>query len=507
MRTLLRAVTALFVLAVLALFLRGALALVSYPFDWSPDEGLQLDWGRRALHGLLGLYGRSTVPYPAVYGPGLPLLLAPLASGGAAMLQWARLLALAWTALASLAVFLLVRPAAGALAGLVAVALSLAPLDYSFWLMLVRPDGPMLALWLLAAVPLLPSRLARGADALDARRTALGTALLLAAMLTKPTVVIHAAPLVLGWLLVDRRSALRLVLALAGGGLALLLLLQWLTAGGFLWLLRAWVVQEKIPGLTAIILKHAAASLWPLAVFAAAALAMAAWRGAAWMREPALLLGAGAVAIVPFLEKHGASWNYLLPLVPALSVLALRAWALAIPTDAGTSGRPLALAAGAVLALGVAATHEFPTPSALDERTARAFYAFVVEHTRQSGGPILATRPELAYFLVGQPVEMEGASFAPLARQKVPGPELVLERLRERRYTLLVVLHPLPEGGFAEAAAQGYVHAGGCNLSFYFATTPVHLFTRRDLPLYLRPPADTRCGGPAAPTPRPPASP
>jgi hypothetical protein len=483
---------------VLASYLFDAGALVAYPWDWSPDEGLQLDWGRRAAVGLRELYGRSTVPFPAVYGPGLPLLLAPLAPLGPAMLQAARLLAVAWTALGAFAVFRLVRPAAGRIAALVAVALALAPFDYSFWSMLVRPDGPMLALWLLAAATLLPPRLARGADTLGWRRIALGSTLILAAVVTKPTVVIHAAPLVLGWLAVDRRSALRLGLALAGGGALLLLLLQWLTAGSFLWLTRAWALQATEAGLALLILKHAGSSLWPLVAFAATALVVAWERRGELLRDGSLLLVAGAALIMPFLDKHGASWNYMLPFVPALSVLAIRWWALALPPPVHARGLRLALAAGALLALVLARTHAFPLPSALDERTARAFYGFVVEHTKRSGGPILATRPELAYFLVGQPVEMEGASFAPLARHHIPGPELVLQRLRERRYTLIVELHPLPDGGWAEAAAQGYRHAGGCNLSFYFGTTPVHLFTRRDLPLFMSPPAGTRCGGPAA---------
>ena len=115
------------------------------------------------------------------------------------------------------------------------------------------------------------------------------------------------------------------------------------------------------------------------------------------------------------------------------------------------------------------------------------------EHTRRSGGPILAMRPELAYFVVGQPVEMEGSTFVRLALHNVAGSELLLQRLREGRYTLLVELHALPDtGGYLEAKERNYVHAGGCNLSYYFATAPVHLFTRRDLPLYFTPPADTR---------------
>jgi hypothetical protein len=311
-------------------------------------------------------------------------------------------------------------------------------------------------------------------------------------------VVIHAVPLVLCWIAVDRRSAWRLWLTLATAGVAVLLLLQWRTAGGFLWIARAWVLKEMQPGLALLILQHAGASLWPLVAFAAAPLAVARGPRAVLLRDGSVVLVAGALLIVPSLNHYGASWNYLLPLLPALSVMAVRWWTLALPGPELAGLRQLAVAAGALLALALSLTHVFPLPSTLDERTARAFYGFVMEHTSRSGGPILATRPEFAYFVVGQTVEAEGSTFEPLARHHYPGAELVLQRLRERRYTLIVVLHPLPEGGWAEAVAQGYRHAGGCNISFYFATTPVHLFTRRDIEMVMMPPAGTRCGGPAA---------
>jgi hypothetical protein len=483
---------------VLAAYLVKAGALIAYPWDWSPDEGLQLDYASRLATGTAPLYSGSFVPFPSVYGPLLPVLLAPMLRTADEALVAGRLLALGWTLAGVAATYALVRRRGPAVLALAAAALSLAPFDYSFWHMLIRPDGLMLALWLLAAVVLLPARLSRGAGVLGWRRVAIGTALLLAAAFTKPTAVIHAAPLVVGWFAVDRRSALRLASTVAALGAGLVLLLEWATAGAFLWVTRAWTLHEIQPGLAQVILRHSAASLWPLVAVAAAALVAARGRRGELLRDSSLLVLAGAVLIVPLLGKYGASWNYMLPFLPALSVLGVSWWGLVLPEGDHPRARPLALAAVAALALALSMTREFPLPSALDERTARAFYAFVVEHTRRTGGPILATRPELAYFLVGQTVEMEGSSFGQLARHKTPGTERVLQRLLDRHYTLLVELHGLPAGGWAEAAGRGYVHAGGCNLSFYFGTTPVHLFTRRDLALFLAPPAGTRCGGPVA---------
>lgn len=486
-------------LAVLLLFMRSAFELVAYPWDWSPDEGLYLDWGIRALRDPGSLYTRSFVPFPAAYGPGLPALLAPLALLGPRMLTGARVLAFAWTLAWAFAVYLLVRRRGGRPLGLAAAALALAALDVSFWSMLVRPDGPMLALWLLAAVVLLPRRLERGADRLDARRTAAGSALLVAAVLTKPLAVVHGAPLVLGWWLVDRKGALRLALAVTALGLGALGLLQLLTDGAFLWLQRVWGLHGTQAGLRGAILWHAGGRLWPYAAVAGAA-ALVAVRGGerprALLARSGWLLVAGVVAVLPFVSKYGASWNYLVPLAPALAVLAGQ-WL----EGRGPAAAPLLAAAALALAL----TRPFPLPSELDRRTATAFYGFVEAYTDARGLPILATRPELVYVVAGQPVEMEGSGFATLARAGAPGTELVRERLRKGEYTLLVTLHALPEaGGIAEAAASRYVHAGGCNLSFYFATTAVHLFVPRERPVSMPPVAGARCG---AGTGLPPLSP
>ena len=280
MSRLLAGVVVAISLAVLVLFAVRASVLVAYPWDWSPDEGLFLDWGRRMVSDPASLHARTFVPYPSAYGPGFPALLAPLVPLGDRMLAGARVLALGWTLAWSTAVYLLVRRSAGPLGGLAAAALALAAQDVSFWSMLVRPDGPMLALWLFAAVALLPARLERGGDRLSPGRIAAGSVLLVLAVIVKSTAVVHGAPLVLGWLAVDRRSALRLLAGVGGLGLAALLLLQLATDGGFLWLLRVWSYHGTQPGLREAILLHSLGRMWPyLAVAAAAFLVAARARG------------------------------------------------------------------------------------------------------------------------------------------------------------------------------------------------------------------------------------
>ena len=481
-------------LVVLAGYLVRARVLVAYPWDWSPDEGLYLDHARRLLQAPATLHARSFVPFPSAYGPVLLLLLAPFATATSGALAGSRLVALGWTLAGTLAVFAVVRRGGATLLAFAACALALASFDLTFWHMLVRPDGPMLALLLLAAVPLLPAALTAGADRLSPGRLAAGTALLVAATLAKASAAVHGAPLVLGWLLVDRKSALRLALAVAVAGLAALVAMQWLTAGGFLWVNRIWSYHPGDARLPGVVVWDFLKLAWPLLLVAAASVLAAAERRTV-LRDGSLLLVAGALAVLPLTAKAGASWNYLMPAVPALAVLSARAWAV---PGAPLLGAPRPVAGAALLALAALAlslTRSFPLPSAEDERTARAFYAYVSDVARQGGDPILAMRPELAYYVVGQPVEMEGSSFVHLANAHAPGAELVERRLAEARYSLLIWTWPLPEtGSYRASVERSYAAAGGCKLGYYFGEVTATLLPRRDLFRPMLPQAGTRCG-------------
>jgi hypothetical protein len=471
-------------LVVIAAYLVHASALVSYPWDWSPDEGLFLDYARRVLEDPASLYPHRAVPLPSAYGPLLPVLMAPLVALPQPLAA-ARLMALAWTAAGASAVAALLFRRGAFASAAAGVALYLVPFDMSFWHMLVRVDGPMIALWLWAALALLPRALERGSDALSTRRLASGAALLLASVLVKPTAIVHGAPLVLGWFLVDRRSAWRLVLAMGIAGLATLGALQLATGGGFLWSARLWTLHPAMAGLPAAIAARFSALAWPILALAAAT-GLAAWAagGRPW-REPATLLVVGGLAIAPMMGKYGATWHYLLPLLAATVVVAGR-WGLLL------RGWP---AAASALALVLAATRPFPLPTALDEATARAFYGYTQEVQRRSGGPLLATRPEFVYFLAHQPVEIEGSGFVHLAAGGAAGTERVLRGLEERRYALVVWTWPLPESPrWTAALLRGYERVGACRLGWYFgAPFPSHLAVRRGLDAPFDPPPGTRC--------------
>ena len=239
-------------LGVLLVYLAHAVALVRYPWDWSPDEGLTLDYARRLVQAPGTLYAKTVVPVPLEYTPLLTVVLAPLVAVFEKPLASARVLAIVWTGLAVAGTYALVRPHAPQALALAMTALVLAPLDVSFWYMLVRIDGLMIAFWLWAAVFLLPRSLARGGDRLDRRRLVLGAALLMAAVLTKPTAVVHGTPLVLAWLWVDARSGLRLAALMIGAGLGIVAVLNLVSAGGFLWVNRLWTDHVSHAGLASV---------------------------------------------------------------------------------------------------------------------------------------------------------------------------------------------------------------------------------------------------------------
>lgn len=449
-----RGLAALASLVVLLACARSAAALLAYPWDWSPDEGLVLDFARRLVEAPATLYGRALVPSPSGYTPLVPLLVAPVVWAADSPLFGARLLALGWAALAAAAVFILARRRSGVVLGLVAVALALAPRDFSVWFVLVRFDGLMIALWLAAACALMPSRLEKGADALSRARLWTGALLLLASVLAKPTAAIHGAPLVLGWFLVDRASAWRLTAVVAAGGLGALGALQLVTGGGFLWTAPLWAVHPRNDRLFALLLSMFVSAHAAVLLFTAVAVAWAWKRGARPFRDGAWLLVLGGLAILPALAKSGAWTNYLLPFYCGIIVLACRLWPQA---------PPVALLAPATLALALLA-RPAPVPTAADAETSAAFYGFV----RERGAPILALRPDYAYFVVGQPVEAEGSGFTYLVAARVPGTELLLHRVRGRHYRLIVTLPYFwpNDRDYEGALTDGYTIAGTCALGF-----------------------------------------
>src|SRR6185503_17752761 len=119
-------------IAVLVLYFASAARLVAYPWDWSPNEGLVLDYARRLLSDPRSLYPRDTVvPSPDYYGPTTPLLLAPAVALFTDAWPASRLVALGWAAAIAGGVYALVRRRARRSLALLSAALAFAPLGLS----------------------------------------------------------------------------------------------------------------------------------------------------------------------------------------------------------------------------------------------------------------------------------------------------------------------------------------------------------------------------------------
>jgi hypothetical protein len=477
-------------LLVVSIYLACAWDLIVYPWDWSPDEGLYLDFARRLLDAPGSLYNDLGVPVPAMYGPLYPALLAPMVRL-AHPLAAARALNLLCTLLGALAVATVVRRRASWVWAAAVAALYLSIFDIASYFMLARMDSPLIALWLWSAVVLLPRELRAGADQLSRGRIAGGTALLLAAALVKPTAAVHGLPLVLGWFWVDRRGAWRLIAALAVSGLATIALMQAATGGGFVDAMLGWRLHGREPGLLTKILTDFSFRSWPVLLLALVSALAAGLAKARPHREPACLMLAGGLLILPMASKAGALWNYLLPLYAALAVAA-GCWAAR--AVAARNWQPVVPAAIAALSLALATTQTFPLPTTFDEAAARTLYGFVQDFHRKIGGPFLASSPDLVYFLVGEQTEIEGTSFSHLVDSGAPGALDVLTRLEQARYTLVIETWPLPERPeWKSALHRNYRPLGACRLGSYFTGYDSRLYARRGLPVEFTPPAGVRC--------------
>jgi len=491
--------------AVLTAYVSHSLALSSYSWEWSPDEGVHLDHGRRLIRDPASLYPLQVTPFAAVFGPLTAVALAPVAAWSERPLPAARLLYLVFIGVAGFVIARLVARRAGTLAGAAALALWLAPFDLSFWHLMVRPDTPMLSAWLLAAWQLMPARLERGAERLGTARVLWGSLLVVVAALFKPTALLYAAPLVASWFLVDGRGALRLSAALALALLASVGLLDLLTHGGFLFAWSLFRLHSFHPAQVAVILQLFMSRTWPVLVLAGLAFADCWRRGDAPWRDGSVTLIAGGLLIVPALAKGGAYFNYLLPFHCGLVVAAGRWMAVAAGAGRLSSRAPLAgPVAAAAIALALSATTVFPLPSAREEATGAFFYAFVRTAAATERAPIFAIAPAYAYYVVDQPVEMDGTSFGLFLLAAAPGVEGIIERLANARYGL-VIEGPwrLPDAPATRGLLAGYQVIGECRLGSFLGPLPYRLNLRRGSPLAFAPPPGVDCRRLPSPVPWP----
>jgi hypothetical protein len=346
------------------------------------------------------------------------------------------------------------------------VAVILAHTFDTFWLTLVRTDGLMLAFWLWAAVILLPKALRRGAETLSWRRALGGSALLVLATHTKPTVVVMGAPLILGWLLVDWRSAARLGLATATLGGLVFVTLQIVTDGGF-W--RSLALQGSMPfdvHQAVRLIGHSLRVWWGALALSAIGLWIAVRRRDGSWRDGAWLLCAAGPLSMPLLSKFGAGPNYLLPWACGQAVLAGRLFGTS-PSPLASWGQMMGGLASAAIVCKLMLTQHFPLPTEQDRRTSDAFYEFV----KSVKPPIMAATPDYASVLVGQSVLVESATFPTLAASMAPGTQELLRSLRQPGYNLLIEYT-----NNWKLVSRGYTRIAACSLGYFYGKALATLF-------------------------------
>jgi len=484
-------------IAALIVILAQSGAILGYPFDWGPDEGLPHDFAERLRHDPASLYPEGRVPFPEVYGPLLPVLLAGMSEEPS--LAAGRGLAALWTLLGSVAAYRIVRRSAGPLFGLVGALGCLHPFSIMSWSLMTRSDGLMLSLWLWSGVFLLPRELRRGVDRLDSRRLFLGGLLLFLSCLSKITGIFHGLPLVLVWVLVDFRSFTRLAGLLGGLGALWVGSMQTLTHGSYVHVLTSWTQHghsiEQARQILGFSVTSGASGLLTLTI----TVLLAGTTRVPVHRAPAWILVAGGLVVVPLLTKYGAAFNYTLPLLAGIGVLIAQAAARLAPRRPAAAAVIIAATAGSFL---VAPQPRIPT--AEDRRTADFFYS----QTRgiNPNLPILALTPDWLYVVRGQPVEIEGSSLAPAAALGSPEARTILARLQQARYGLVVLVPEFwPKGAeYRMALTLNYRLWGACRLGFFNGTGYAQMiFVPKGLNVPFNPPVGTRCAADPSSLPPP----
>ena len=422
-------------------------------------HALQLSEGRP-------LYGPPSLDFvPFAYAPLYPAAVAALSSLTGLSYAAARGVSVAGFLLALLAAYAFLRseraPRAVALAGAALPAAAFAPTGA--WYDLARVDS--LFLGLLAAGAFLAWR-GRHRDG-----HALAAALLLtAAAFTKQTAAPFIACVVLALAVVDRRrlAVMAAVLAVLGGGGAAWL--QWRSSGWF-WTYTVglhaqhefdrWVFWGATPLRVALLLGPALAVLpWTLVRRASGGLAYAA--------------ALAAVALVVAMLGAGPTWGYHNALIPAVYFGAVavalgvaRAREVPAPRPVRTLAS-LALAASVVTAGGVLVTladRAWPSlglalPTAYDPRATwpapedRRRGDQLIARLRGEDGPVFIPFHPFYARQAGRPTTLHAMNLADLNTTGLGTPRDLVEAIRSRRFSLVVLDEEEGQGSDDERLRQ-----------------------------------------------------
>lgn len=397
----------IFSAAALMIFLRYQRLAVAHPYslDYGEaplvDQAMRLAAGQNIYRSDLSHPPYTISNYPPVYVSLLALGVRLFGPAGAFSFGRTISVLSAWAAVIFLTLIVHSQSRdrfAAASAGLVLLAFPF----FVYWSPLLRID--MLALGLsLAGLWLLAKATAEGKSV--GPRQLLGVALLLtAAIFTRQSYGLAAPLAAFVWLLRrDWRQALRLALLMGGLGLALCLILNILTRGGFFFNIVTANVNEFMSDL----LEHSWERLRNAAIIllyiAGASLFLIPRWNPLWTLAVPYLLGATISAAT--IGKVGSNVNYLLELCAALSLAAgaVVAWSRAHVPFHALRGALVVLLAFAVAQMMHATLREY-TADLRERRAARTELSQLKALVSETSGSLLADEYMGMLTLQGRPL-------------------------------------------------------------------------------------------------------
>ncbi len=426
----------LLVLALGALvFVYYGMRAMTFPYGLDYGEGPLLAQTARLAHGQ-SIYRANlqTPPFTiSNYPPLFMLLQVPLYDWFGPAFWYGRMISWLSMVVVAVCIALTLHALTGdRLAALIGGLLLLVIPYVSYWAMLNRIDGLALALsWAgLTVLARWPQR--RGSVFVAA-------ALLTAAIYTRQSYGL-AAPLAgFVWLGSQRawRRAWMLAALVGGASLALFVLLNVLTGGGFFFnIVTANVNEYRISNL-----QHYAIELWrlmPLLVLCSAATALlAGWFHARgwWLAAPYLL---GAVLSALTIGKIGSNVNYLLELSAALCLATgvLLAWLRTRPLL--QSGLLLLLALQAFLLIPGSQYQLFTQYRLLGSDDAMQLAQVV----QQTDGAVLADESMDLLALAGKPIHLQPFEMTQLARAGMWNQQPLLDAIDNQAFPLIMLFNP-----------------------------------------------------------------
>ena len=428
-----------------AVFAAEGWRVLAFPYALDYGEAPLLDQTLRLAHGQsiyradLQLAPFTIANYPPLY----VLAQVPLAWLFGPAFWYGRLLS--WLAMIGAALFvgLILRALTGDRLAALVGGLTLLAFPYTrYWAALYRVDALALclslaALWVM--VRSIPSgSAAKAAGPRASRRPALAIVavalLLLAAVYTRQSYGL-AAPLtafVWLWMRGLRRAALALAGLVAGLGLGLFLLLNFVTGGGFFFNIVTANVNELKGELLQQYLGELAMFM-PIWLAITAVFVLLAARTESWRLLLPYTVGAALSALT--IGKVGSNINYLLELCAALSLAAGAAVAWLRHAPRRRYALMLGLALQAFLLL-PGLSYQLFSQFRLDSR---ADMALVGQRIRAADGPVLADEDIGQLVLAGRPLLFQPFELTQLARVGMWDQAPLLDAIERQEYALILI--------------------------------------------------------------------